>query len=41
MRLLKNVNEEGVDIQVVSIMDSNPAMVCNDLSLNNLSGVLD
>ncbi|XP_034417815.1 rhophilin-2 isoform X1 [Cyclopterus lumpus] len=26
MRLLKDVNEEGIDIQVVSIMDSNPPM---------------
>ncbi|XP_068587316.1 rhophilin-2 isoform X1 [Cebidichthys violaceus] len=26
MRLLKDVNEEGIDIQVVSIMDSNPQM---------------
>ncbi|XP_070848186.1 rhophilin-2 isoform X2 [Chaetodon trifascialis] len=26
MRLLKDVNEEGIDIQVVSMMDSNPAM---------------
>uniref|UniRef100_A0A8D3DMQ3 Rhophilin, Rho GTPase binding protein 2 n=1 Tax=Scophthalmus maximus TaxID=52904 RepID=A0A8D3DMQ3_SCOMX len=27
MRLLKDVNEEGIDIQVVSMMDSNPPMV--------------
>ncbi|XP_067452057.1 rhophilin-2 isoform X1 [Thunnus thynnus] len=26
MRLLKDVNEEGIDIQVVSMMDSNPPM---------------
>lgn len=26
MRLLKDVNEEGIDIQVVSMMDSNPQM---------------
>ncbi|XP_035015824.2 rhophilin-2 isoform X2 [Hippoglossus stenolepis] len=26
MRLLKDVDEEGIDIQVVSMMDSNPAM---------------
>lgn len=28
MRLLKDVNEEGINIQVVSAMDSNPPMVC-------------
>uniref|UniRef100_A0A672I1Q1 Rhophilin, Rho GTPase binding protein 2 n=1 Tax=Salarias fasciatus TaxID=181472 RepID=A0A672I1Q1_SALFA len=27
MRLLKDVDEEGIDIQVVSLMDSNPPMV--------------
>lgn len=27
MRLLKDVNEEVIEIQVVSIMDSNPQMV--------------
>lgn len=31
MRLLKDVNEEGIDIQVVSMMDSNPPMVCHAL----------
>lgn len=34
MRLLKDVDEEGVDIQVVSMMDSNPAMVCKALILS-------
>uniref|UniRef100_A0A671TMI8 Rhophilin, Rho GTPase binding protein 2 n=1 Tax=Sparus aurata TaxID=8175 RepID=A0A671TMI8_SPAAU len=29
MRLLKDVDEEGIDIQVVSVMDSNPPMVCH------------
>ena len=28
MRFLKDVNEEGIDIRVVSVMDSNPPMVC-------------
>lgn len=31
MRLLKDVDEEGIDIQVVSVMDSNPPMVCHAL----------
>lgn len=31
MRLLKDVDEEGIDIQVVSIMESNPSMVSVDL----------
>ena len=31
MRLLKDVDEEGIDIQVVSMMDSNPPMVCHAL----------
>lgn len=34
MRLLKDVNEEGIDIQVVSMMDSNPQMVCHALFLS-------
>lgn len=31
MRLLKDVDEEGIDIQVISVMDSNPPMVCHAL----------
>lgn len=31
MRLLKDVGEEGIDIQVVSVMENNPSMVSVDL----------
>lgn len=31
MRLLKDVDEEGIDIQVVSVMENNPSMVSLDL----------
>uniref|UniRef100_I3J4X5 Rhophilin, Rho GTPase binding protein 2 n=1 Tax=Oreochromis niloticus TaxID=8128 RepID=I3J4X5_ORENI len=36
MRLLKDVDEEGIDIQVVSMMDNSTAMVCKALVLSNV-----
>lgn len=36
MRLLKDIDEEGIDIQVVSMMDNSTAMVCKALVLSNV-----
>lgn len=36
MRLFKDVDEEGIDIQVVSMMDNSTAMVCKALVLSNV-----